>query len=577
MTRFRHYVSLLVLCAGLLAGCQASGVPAPALSPSPTAPPATSIPVLTPLPVTLVAPVTGLPAGTDGLPWWNDSVFYEIFVRSFYDSNGDGIGDLNGLIAKLDYLNDGNPATTTDLGVTGLWLMPIHPSPLYHGYGVTDYYSVNPQYGTLDDFKRLLVEAHKRGIRIILDLVLNHTSDQHPWFVAAQDPQSTYRNWYIWSPIDPGWAGPWGEKVWFAADGGYYYGVFGSDMPDLNYTNPAVTEKMDDIVRFWLVDVGVDGFRLDAAKHLIEEGQVQENSNATLAWYKSFRPYYKGLSPLAMTVGEVQGNSAIVEEYLQGGDRLDLAFDFDLAAALIVSARVGTADAVRRVLSADLALSKTFQFATFITNHDQNRVLSQLAGKPEKGRVAATMLMTAPGVPFIYYGEEVGMLGLKPDEQIRAPMQWSSEQYGGFTTGTPWEALQPDFADGKNVAVETADAQSLLSHYRTLIRLRNEHAALRVGAIALVDASTPAIYSLMRSNPGEKLLIVVNLSGEPVSDYQLTLATGPLAAGSRYRAVPLMGAGPSADLTANAGGGFDAYPPLPTLAPYSSLILQLQN
>jgi len=578
MIRVRCYLILLLLSAGLLAGCQSSGVPAPALSPFATSAPATltSAPTATSLPVTLVAPVTGLPVGTDRLPWWNDTVFYEIFVRSFYDSNGDGIGDLNGLIGKLDYLNDGNPATTADLGVTALWLMPIHPSPLYHGYGVTDYYSVNPQYGTLDDFKRLLAEAHKRGIRIILDLVLNHTSNEHPWFVAAQDPQSTYRDWYIWSPTDPGWTGPWGEQVWFAADGGYYYGVFGSDMPDLNYTNSAVTEKMDDIVRFWLVDVGVDGFRLDAAKHLIEEGQVQENSDATLAWYQSFRPYYKGLSPLAITVGEVQGNSALVDEYLQG-DGLDLAFDFDLAAAFIVSARVGKADAVRRVLSADLAISRPFQFATFITNHDQNRVLSQLAGKPEKGRVAATMLLTAPGVPFIYYGEEVGMLGLKPDEQIRTPMQWSSEQNGGFTTGTPWEPLQPDFAEGKNVAVETADAQSLLSHYRALIRLRNEHAALRVGATALVDASMPAIYALMRSNPGERLLTVVNLSGEPVRDYQLTLATGPLAAGSRYRAVPLMGAGPSADLTANAGGGFDAYMPWPALPPYSSLILQLQN
>ena len=239
-------------------------------------------------------------------------------------------------------------------------------------------------------------------------------------------------------------------------------------MPDLNYTNPAVTEKMDDIVRFWLTEVGVDGFRLDAAKHLIEEGQVQENSDATHAWYKSFRPFYKGLNPQAMTVGEVQSNSALVAKYLQG-DELDLAFDFDLAAAFIVSARVGKADAVRRVLSADLATFEPGQFATFITNHDQNRVLSQLAGKPEKGRVAATMLLTAPGVPFIYYGEELGMLGQKPDEQIRAPMQWSGDKNGGFTTGTPWEPLQPDFAIGKNVAAETADAQSLLSHYRALI------------------------------------------------------------------------------------------------------------
>jgi alpha-amylase len=309
---------------------------------------------------------------------------------------------------------------------------------------------------------------------------------------------------------------------------------------------------------------------------LIEEGVVQENSDATHAWYKNFRPFYKDLNPLAMTVGEVHSSSALVGEYLQG-DELDLAFDFDLAAAFIVSARVGTTDAVRRVLSADLAIFKPGQFATFITNHDQNRVLSQLAGNPQKGRVAATMLLTAPGVPFIYYGEEIGMLGQKPDEQIRAPMQWAGEANGGFTTGTPWEPLQPDFASGKNVAAETNDSQSLLAHYRALIGLRKEHAALRVGDTTLVDGSSPALYALLRSSPGETLLTVVNLSGAAVSAYALALAQGPLAAGGRYRAVPLMGAGPCADLNANAQGGFDAYAPLTTLAPYSSLILQLQK
>ena len=574
MTKLRHLSTLLLLGAWLLAGCRGPVASTPAV---PTPPPAPTLaPTATPLPVTRVAPVTGLPTGTGGSPWWNDAVFYEVFVRSFYDSNGDGVGDLNGLISKLDYLNDGNPATTADLGVTALWLMPIHPSPTYHGYDVTDYYSINPQYGTLDDVKRLVAEAHKRGIRIILDLVLNHTSTQHPWFVAAEDPQSPYRDWYIWSPTNPGWTGAAGQPAWVAGGGANYYAYFDPTMPDLNYTNPAVTEKMDDIVRFWLTTVGVDGFRLDAAQYLIEDGSVQSNSAATHEWYKSFRTFYKGVNPQALTVGEVWNNSALVSEYLQG-DELDLAFDFDLAAAFIVSARVGKVDAVRRVLSADLATFRPGQFATFITNHDQNRVLSQLAGKPEKGRVAASMLLTAPGVPFIYYGEELGMLGQKPDEQIRAPMQWSGQPNGGFTTGTPWEPLQPDFASGKNAAAETGDAQSLLSHYRALIGLRNEHAALRVGDAAFVDASPPALYALLRSGQGETLLTVVNLSGETVNGYSLTLAHGPLAAGGRYRAVPLMGNGPCADLTANAQGGFDSYAPLPALAPYGSLILQLQR
>jgi len=180
------------------------------------------------------------PAPTaDGNPWWNDAVFYEIFVRSFNDSNGDGIGDFNGITEKLDYLNDGDPNTTADLGVTGIWLMPIFPSPSYHGYDVTDFYGVNPQYGTMEDFKKLLAEAHKRGIRIIIDMALNHTSDQHPWFKEAKkDVNSKYRDWYIWSETDPNYKGPWNERVWHPSTTGFYYGIFEAFMPDLNYNNP---------------------------------------------------------------------------------------------------------------------------------------------------------------------------------------------------------------------------------------------------------------------------------------------------------------------------------------------------
>ncbi len=542
-----------------------TATPAPTFTPSPTAVP----PTATPLPVTPVAPVTGLPAGTGGYPWWSDSVFYEVFVRSFFDSNGDGVGDLNGLTAKLDYLNDGNPATTADLGVTALWLMPIFPSPSYHGYDVTDYYSVNPAYGTLDDLKKLLAEAHKRGIRVILDLVLNHTSSQHPWFVAAQDPHSTYRDWYVWSKTNPG------ESAWYPGGGGYYYAAFTSTMPDLNYTNPAVTEKMDDVARFWLQEVGVDGFRLDAAKYLIEEGPVRENSDATHAWLRQFRSFYKALKPDALTVGEIWSSSVQVADYIQG-DQLDLAFDFDLAQALIISTRAGKVDTAQRVLSADVSMFKPGQFATFLSNHDQSRALSQLAGKPEKGKVAATLLLTAPGVPFIYYGEEIGMLGLKPDEQLRTPMQWTAAANSGFTTGTPWELPFSDYAKGKNVADESADPHSLLAHYRALVRLRNEHAALRVGDLTWVDASPPAVYAIVRSMPAETVLTVVNLSNSPVSDYTLALAAGPLTPGGRYRAAPLMGSGPCADLSANGQGGFDAYHPVAELGANSSLILQLQ-
>jgi len=555
--------ALTSVAAPATAGPAGTASPLPAsATPAPTIPP------------TLVAPVTGLPRGTDGLPWWNDAVFYEVFVRSFYDSNGDGTGDLNGLIAKLDTLNDGNPASTTDLGVNALWLMPVSPSPSYHGYDVTDFYGINPQYGSLSDFHRLIAEAHQRGIRVIIDLVLNHTSDQNPWFVSAEDPQSPYRNWFVWSKTDPGWLGPWGEVVWHPGKVGFYYGVFSSSMPDLNYRNPAVTSKMDDVVRFWLQQ-GVDGFRLDAAKHLIEIGSEQTDTPDTHAWYKSFRPFYKALNPQAVTVGEVQDITPLVADYVQG-DQLDLAFDFNLAGAFITSARVGQADAAEQALSIDAPQFKPGQFATFLSNHDQNRVLSQLAGKPDKGKVAATMLLTAPGVPFIYYGEEIGMLGLDTDPQRRAPMQWSAGLNAGFTTAAPWEPIQPDYAQGKNVADEAADPTSLFSHYRALIHLREQHAALRVGDWKLVQASSPAVYALLRFSPGETLLTVVNLSGDALAGCTLSLAAGPLRAGASYRAAPLLGGGPDADLTAGPQGGFDGYQPAATLPPYSSLILQLQ-
>src|SRR5574341_2077143 len=246
MRPMRRYTLLLLLFI-LLAGCVSAPVQETTATEPPTPTPSSLPPTLTieptitasptsvPLPTipsTPVGSITGLPQGTDGYPWWNDTVFYEIFVRSFYDSDGDGIGDLNGLTAKLDYLKD--------LGVTGLWLMPIHPSPTYHGYAVTDYYTVNPQYGTLDDFKRLLVEAHKRGIRVLIDFVLNHTSDQHPWFVASRDPNSPYRDWYVWSKTNP-------DSHWRVAYSGFYYGYFGDEMPDLNYRNPAVTTQMEDV------------------------------------------------------------------------------------------------------------------------------------------------------------------------------------------------------------------------------------------------------------------------------------------------------------------------------------------
>lgn len=521
----------------------------------------------------IVQPVTGLPAGTDGLPWWNDTTFYEIFVRSFYDSDGDGIGDFNGITAKLDYLNDGNPKTTWDLGISGIWLMPINPSPSYHGYDATDYYTVNSQYGTMEDFKKLLAEAHQRGIRVIIDLVMNHTSSQHPWFIDSQDPNSPKRNWYIWSDTDPGYNGPWGEDVWYLSGDSYFYAVFSPSQPDLNYTNPEVRNQMKDVARFWLKDVGVDGFRLDAAKHIVEEGETQENTPANHAWWKEFRTAYKAVNPQALAIGEVWSSTTAVAAYLSG-DELDMTFNFDLAKMTVENIFGSFARGLGSSIQSSAEAFPTGQFGMFLTNHDQNRVMYQLGENIDKAKNAATVLLTIPGVPFLYYGEEIGMVGLKPDERIRTPMQWNADENAGFTTGSPWQQLSATYTK-YTVADQSTDPNSLLSLYRTLIQLRNQHAALRVGSYTLVESKSTKVLAFIRHSKDETLLVIINLGKDPVTDYGLSLATGPLS--GKYRLVPLLGEGKFSAPAVNGQGGFKDYLPLSKLPGYARIILQLQK
>lgn len=528
-----------------------------------------ALPVEAPVPIPLPGQV----------PWWNNTVFYEVFVRSFADSTtgplaNDGIGDLQGLIEKLDYLNDGDPTTTDDLGVTGIWLMPVMPSPSYHGYDVTDYNAVNMEYGTREDFKRLLDEAHKRGIKIIIDLVLNHTSSEHPWFVEARDdPGSEHRDWYLWSDTKHNYFGPWGQPVWHNSPTGYYYGLFWAGMPDLNYENPQVTAEMEAVARFWLEDIGVDGFRLDAARHLIEVGANQENTTATHAWWKDFRPVYKAANPEALAVGEIWTRSSAVADYLQG-DELDLAFDFDLAQAIVGGVQFGDASRIQQALMESYDLFGSSLSATFLTNHDMNRVMSVLDGEVARARLAAAVLMTVPGVPFVYYGEEIGMTGEKPDEMIRTPMQWSQDDNAGFTTGTPWEPVNADY-QSKNVAVQTNVPASLLSYYRELIRLRTDHTALRVGDYTPVESADNALLAFLRASQEEIVLVIINLSEETASDYDLILNEGPLA--GIYQAIPLYGTQAELpDLAANDNGGFDSYRPLPEIPAEGMVIIHLQ-
>ena len=521
-----------------------------------------------------VQPITGLPEGTDGQKWWNDTIFYQIFVRSFYDSDGDGIGDFNGIVEKLDYLNDGDPRTTTDLGITGIWLMPINPSPSYHGYDVTDYYDVNPDYGTMEDFERLLDECHQRGIRVIMDLVLNHTSSEHPWFQEARTgPDAERRDWYIWSDTDPGYIGPWSQDVWYPSGSAYYYALFWSEMPDLNYTNPDVTEEMEGVARFWLEQVGVDGFRLDAARHLIEEGQNQENTEATHAWWRDFRTMYTAVNADALAVGEIWTNNYAVNDYLQG-DELDMAFDFELAKAILDNVRRYDGRAMGGDMKRSFELFPLGSYATFITNHDQERVMSTMFGQIEKAASAGSILLTGPGVPFVYYGEEIGMSGTKPDPSIRTPMQWTADAHGGFTTGTPWEPANQDYST-VNVALELEDPASLLSHYRTLINLRNNHAALRVGEYVQVRAEARELLAFLRISQEEIVLVLINLGGKALSEYTLSLQRSPLS--GDYKGVLLLGEGEVAELTVTDSGSFEDYQPVAEIPANGTVIIQLNS
>lgn len=501
--------------------------------------------------------------------WWRDAVFYEVFVRSYADSTagplaGDGVGDLAGLIERLDYLNDGDPATRTDLGVTALWLMPIFESPSYHGYDITDFRTIDREYGTNDDFRRLIAECERRGVAVVLDLVLNHVSWRHPWFEASKDPASETRDWFIWLDQDPGWKGDWGAPCWHTvppsrpgragqagerpgeqvgeqAGGPVYFGLFWHGMPDLNYRTPAVTREAYDISRFWLTEMGAHGFRLDAVRHLIEEGERQSSTPSTLAWLAEYNAYLKTVNPAAFTVGEVWSDTADVARYIPAS--LDSAFEFALAEAMAAAAAASgtpnaakaTADLAQRIATVAAAYPADTA-CTFLTNHDQNRLMSRLVGPggaPDeaaftRAKLAATLLLTLPGVPFIYYGEELGVTGEKPDENLRTPMPWQADTArGGFTTGTPWRAVRADAAQGVSIAAQRGTPGSLLEHYRELISLRRGTPALARGPVRVVgEGLPPGVLAYVRGEGDDRAVVVLNFSAEAVGLADLVEAAG---------------------------------------------------
>jgi glycosidase len=460
--------------------------------------------------------------------WARGAVFYEVFVRSFQDSNGDGIGDLQGLIARLDALNDGNPATDTDLGVDALWLMPVFSSPSYHGYDTVDYETIEPDYGTTADFQRLLDEAHRRGIRVIVDFVMNHTSSQHPWFTeSAASPRSPYRDWYLWRPDDPGWTPPWGgtNHTWHEKNGAYYYGVFWGGMPDLNFSTPAVRSEMKRLAAVWL-QRGVDGFRLDATRHLFANGpgDLQNDQPETHVFLKEFAGHVREVSPRSVLVGENWTDTPIIARYfgstekVRGGDELPMNFNFPLSEAILKGVESGEGAGIAEKLEEVAELYPAGVIDTpFLTNHDMFRIATQLDGDPAKLRSAAAVLLTLPGAPFLYYGEEVGLKngGLdRADELKRTPMPWDGTPGGGFTTGKPWFAFAPG-KETDNVAAQTNDPASLLSWYRRLIRARKGSEALRAGSLTLLSPSNKSapVLAFVRESAGERVLVAHNLSG----------------------------------------------------------------
>ena len=462
---------------------------------------------------------------------------YEIFVGSFADSDGDGTGDLKGISEAMDYLNDGDPATAEDLGVTGLWLTPIFPSPTYHKYDATDYTSVDPAFGTLEDFDSLLSLCHERGIRLILDLAVNHTSTEHPWFKAAadylrqlpQDADPVYEDcpyvWYYNFSRDQvsGYA-PLADSDW------YYEARFWEGMPDLNLSTEAVREELRSAAAFWL-DRGVDGFRLDACTSYYSD-QTEANVDF-LAWLNAA---VKEMKPDAYLVGEVWADQSVYARYLASG--IDSVFDFRFAGqegtiAMTVKGQKG-ADAYAREMAAEEELyaqmNPAYVNAPFYTNHDMARSAGYYAyDDGSRTKLAGALSLLQTGNAFIYYGEELGMKGAGIDENKRAPMYWIREGESGVkAAGYDEAALKALMTAGPenmesfdmkfpSMAGQSADDASVLTYYRTAIRIRESFPVIARGRTSVLDISDGDVCAFTRTDEAgglEPVLVAVNTSEE---------------------------------------------------------------
>ena len=468
--------------------------------------------------------------------WWREGVFYQIYPRSFQDSNGDGVGDLAGITARLDHLNDGTPRS---LGIDAIWLSPFYRSPMADfGYDVSDYRDVDPTFGDLADFDRLLAEAHRRRIRVIVDLVPGHTSDRHPWFLAARSSRTDpKRDFYVWA--DPRGGGP--PNNWRAVfkrvggawtldetTGQYYLHHFLPEQPDLNWWNPDVRAEIDDVMRFWL-DRGVDGFRIDVASGLIRDERLRNNPRFQLLgrprrrnWdleevheiHRGWRKVLDSYDGDRMAVGEIGVRDLRrLVRYYGNDDELQLSFNFHFLEQPWVAERF------RSVVEEWEGLLAAHAWPDYtLSNHDRSRAVTRYGS--ERAGVAAVMLLTLRGTPFIYYGEEIGMTDVPiPPARVvdidgrdpeRTPMQWDGSANAGFTTGDPWLPLAADHGK-RNVAAQRDDPASLFSLYRRLGWLRKSSPALRRGTYATIRAPR-GVFAFAREADGERVLVALNFT-----------------------------------------------------------------
>jgi alpha-amylase len=455
------------------------------------------------------------------LPKFIPRVCYEIFVRSFCDSNGDGIGDLNGITSKLDYL--------ADLGIEAIWLTPINPAPSYHKYDPVDHFGIEPEFGTMEDFKRLLSEAHQRNIVVYLDLIVNHTSTYHPWFQEAiKGPENPYRDFYWWlSPEkieelgiaerqtsdDSDEVYPWHEVP---GDSEKYYGLFYKGMPDLNYSSELLKQELAKIITYWLADIGIDGFRLDAARHIFPIWEKEKNHG----FWEYFDKIVRKAKPDTYTVAEVWAETWEVAPYLES---LNATFHFDLSFAL---QRIIIQEKDENLVQQLLASYSQFESynpefidAIMLTNHDQDRIGSVVNHRMDKIKLAAALLLTLPGQPYIYYGEEIGMLGTKPDPYIREPFLWTD--CDDDPDKTSWQTAE--FTTLKTVSplsIQVEKDDSIYNHYKKLIFLKKNTPALAQiihPNLEEVESLDNEIIAYVRTHSSDPILIIHNLSAESKS------------------------------------------------------------